>query len=1062
MLEKSFKSRDKLTLSTANYHSLDLNRSITNSVMTSSYIVLKDGTKKKKRNINSYMEEFLEKRRMAAEFAQAKRSTSTKNYRVKLTGDEKNNKDNEFNIQFNIKKIEETININNLKNNLPGKTTELINNNNNIGNNLSKYLNPSNPQNNEGDNINKNICVQKQNNFNVIQNKYNNFKRHNIVYTKKTNLSQNLGKNINLSNHSFTEDRYNTNHDNEEQCNIINTIITNDNENKIEDISPIKQNHIILNAKGGIEFTDNKDNENEEKKILEDKKEENKDNYKINDGEHFLTIMDKMIKNVNLNMNKSQSSPDISKGDSKHFNQVSTSQNNNFNKYKEYQKFLNKNDNNNDNVNDELHINDLNQNIMINKDNNTDDENKLDINNKIDINEKITNQEILSLKQEILDLNKEEKNSLKNINEKNDKINNINKEPNSNQKITEEYVVEENEEKNINKINYEKEEENEIENENEEIEQEKSINRQNEENEEQEDEEVNNINSNNNEEEEEENEDAERCEVLKGDEDKSKYLKRKNNIITEEIEEVEEGMDNENTSEFPTNKTGRNKNSNRNMNGLIQEEKNSSENKNVIINNKDINISSENKKNENSEEKNEQVLLDKINKEKEEINKNIEIKNEPKEKDESLKIIRDEKKYNNLNKIEIKDLKHNKATNLKNITNKNYSFVYSNTSKLNQIINEKNNITNNTLENNNTFESNENNNNNNLVNISNSNNNEKESDINNEEFNLNKISDINNINSEINDIIESPNKTNFFNYERNTKEKEDFMRVINKDIERLERIRNNNNNTKEDESYIYEIDNFINLMREKRKSVNNDIITNTDMSYLNKKDYIPPKNILELKKIYKNLNTKNNNINTETNYNNILQKINYNKMKLPISKSSSLQSLLNEIKKEKTYNININNININNENQIINNNFFTEKINKEINDSINNINNINNNSEEAKNSEDNVKINFKLFDETKFRKIKESNLRKRNKFRNEFKFKDYNTNKNLSHIYLDKVKEDLLMNINMIKPINKRGEKNKWNIKKITFSNNNYIMTDLDNSEIMPANSMKSLYFNKF
>ena len=35
---------DKLTLSNANYHSLDLNRSITNSVMTSSYLILKDGT----------------------------------------------------------------------------------------------------------------------------------------------------------------------------------------------------------------------------------------------------------------------------------------------------------------------------------------------------------------------------------------------------------------------------------------------------------------------------------------------------------------------------------------------------------------------------------------------------------------------------------------------------------------------------------------------------------------------------------------------------------------------------------------------------------------------------------------------------------------------------------------------------------------------------------------------------------------------------------------------------------------------------------------------------------
>ena len=49
---------------------------------------------------------------------------------------------------------------------------------------------------------------------------------------------------MNLSNHSFTEDRYNTNHENDEQCNIINI-------NNIKNISPIKTNQISLNAKGG-------------------------------------------------------------------------------------------------------------------------------------------------------------------------------------------------------------------------------------------------------------------------------------------------------------------------------------------------------------------------------------------------------------------------------------------------------------------------------------------------------------------------------------------------------------------------------------------------------------------------------------------------------------------------------------------------------------------------------------------------------------------------------------------------------------------------------------------
>ena len=97
--------------------------------------------------------------------------------------------------------------------------------------------------------------------------------------------------------------------------------------------------------------------------------------------------------------------------------------------------------------------------------------------------------------------------------------------------------MEENEEKNNMNLAYEKEEE---ENDNEEMDQEKSVNRE----EQEENDEENNISNN----EEEEENDIERCEVLKGDGDKSKYLKGKNNIITEEILEVEEGTEiNENT-----------------------------------------------------------------------------------------------------------------------------------------------------------------------------------------------------------------------------------------------------------------------------------------------------------------------------------------------------------------------------------------------------------------------------------------------------------------------------------------------------------------------------------
>ena len=926
MLDKSIKSRDKLTLTNANFHSLDLNHSINNSVLTSSYIVLKDGTKKKKRHVNSYMEEFLEKRRMAAEFAQSKRSTSTKNYRVKLIKNEENIKDAEFNVNINIKKMEEIININNLKNNLPGKTKELIDNTNNTNNN-------------------------------IINNKYNNYKRHNIIYTKKTNLSQNNNyRNMNLSNHSFTEDRYNTNHENDEQCNIINI-------NNIKNISPIKTNQISLNAKGGID--------EKEKEIKNNKKEEEKneeENKALNNNEHFLSIMEKMINN---NMNKSQPNPNSLERDSFKFN----------NKYKEYEKFLN--------------INIDNKNEEIKEDNNKTNKESFIITNNI--------------KKENLNLN------MDNINNNSTIKSNQEKNDDSLKKIkskNEEYIVEENDEKNI-----ADKKEDEIENE--EIEQEKSIERQNEE-EDMEEEDNNKIYNEN---EEEENEDIERCEVLKGDGDKSKYLKGKKNIITEEIEEVEEGMEiNENTSEFPTIKSGRNKNSNRGLTLNLEKNSNSKENSMKKLENKD-----------NNEEKKE-------------------------EKEESFKIIKEEKKYNNVTKIEIKDLKKNKENNINNNSSKNYNFIYSNTSN-----NDKRSI-----EKNSSIENIEERNKNNIINITKSNDKEREGDfnkneminiknnllVNNDDFDFNKLSDINNINSE---IKESPNDTNFLNFEKNNKEKEDFMRIINKDIERLEKIRNNNNMmnnvSKENESYIYEIDNFINLMREKRRSINNDTKIN-DISYNNKnsQDYIPPKNILELKKIYKNLNNKNSiYINIDTNYNNnLIQRINYNKMKLPISKSTSLQSLLNEIKKEKTYNININNININNENKIINNNFFTEKINKEINDSFDK-------KEESKLNEDNNN-DFKLFDETKFKRIKETNLRKRNKIRNEFKFKDYETNKNLSHIYLDKVKEDILMNISATKISNKNEFKNKWNIKKINFVNNPEI--EMDNSEIMPANNMKSLYIN--
>ena len=273
MKEKTDKTGAKSIIMSNNNASFDLNRSVANTMITSSYIILKDGTRKKKRHVNSYMEEFLEKRRMAAEFAQTKRSTSSKNPRIKIDKSVKDNLEENYN-NINIKRIEQAISINNLKNNLPGKTTALIDNtemkSNNIllekndkkkenNENSNKYIKYINIQNKDEDisngknliinnqNINNNYYINKQNNFNynipninseIMENKYNNVKRHNIVYTKKKGQNLNNNSNKNISNHSFTENRY-TNNDNDEQCNIINTNeLTSSNNKDIELLGP--------------------------------------------------------------------------------------------------------------------------------------------------------------------------------------------------------------------------------------------------------------------------------------------------------------------------------------------------------------------------------------------------------------------------------------------------------------------------------------------------------------------------------------------------------------------------------------------------------------------------------------------------------------------------------------------------------------------------------------------------------------------------------------------------------------------------------------------------------
>ena len=481
-MKETSKTGAKSIIMSNNNRSFDLNRSVANSIITSSYIILKDGTRKRKRHVNSYMEEFLEKRRMAAEFAQTKRSTSSKNPRIKVDKSLKDNLDENY--SMNLQRIEQAISINNLKNNLPGKTTALIDNtnmeNNDIileekdnnkekiicpetSNKYIKYINVQNKDESLGNgknliinnqNINNNYYINKQNNFNynipnitneIIENKYNTIKRHNIVYTKKK--GQNLNNNKNISNHSFTENRYTSiNNDNDEQCNIINTnelnisnnkdmdllgpqlpedaflennhkmiSIQNDyitlentnnkslskdiqNINNFKDISPIKSINTTQKEERFNQL--NKNNENE----TQNANNENLYDKNINKSERFLSIMQKMINNNeynnNLEKDKIYKSSNIS----------NLKLNDDYN-----QQYLNKDINKNSNMNlYEIEDNNIinnnsnkinaknNQNILNSNQNNELINNNKELNNNIDHkNNKITYEKFLNKNENI-------------------------------------------------------------------------------------------------------------------------------------------------------------------------------------------------------------------------------------------------------------------------------------------------------------------------------------------------------------------------------------------------------------------------------------------------------------------------------------------------------------------------------------------------------------------------------------------------------------------------------------------------------------------------------------
>ena len=129
-----------------------------NSIISLDYLFFKNGIFKRKRNKNSYIEAFLEKRRLAAEFAQKRLSYSTISIKPKIINNEKTN-------VLSLNEVQDLANINNLKKNLPGKSLSILDNKN--SNNLKIERNSmnifnKNRKNNKliqkfTDNLNKNL-----------------------------------------------------------------------------------------------------------------------------------------------------------------------------------------------------------------------------------------------------------------------------------------------------------------------------------------------------------------------------------------------------------------------------------------------------------------------------------------------------------------------------------------------------------------------------------------------------------------------------------------------------------------------------------------------------------------------------------------------------------------------------------------------------------------------------------------------------------------------------------------------------------------------------------------
>ena len=179
------------------------NKSFDNkSVISSDYIFLKNGNVKRKRTKNSYFETFLEKRRMAAEFAQSKRCYSTISTKIQHINKNTQNK-NKVNNKLSYQGLQEIINMNNLRKNLPGKATSIIDNTDKIiRTNYDNEINEEDEENFENMNLNKNDNFFSQNNIN-IDNKNNKSDDLNQPYfdeirhlTNKSNANNEITNNL--------------------------------------------------------------------------------------------------------------------------------------------------------------------------------------------------------------------------------------------------------------------------------------------------------------------------------------------------------------------------------------------------------------------------------------------------------------------------------------------------------------------------------------------------------------------------------------------------------------------------------------------------------------------------------------------------------------------------------------------------------------------------------------------------------------------------------------------------------------------------------------------------